>query len=56
MFHLLSTIRHGSRLCYAGSVLHTQPIGLTRTRELMQISAELYGHSSLGIAIWRYSL
>jgi ATP phosphoribosyltransferase regulatory subunit len=27
--------------------LHTQPIGLTRTRELMQIGAELYGHSGL---------
>ncbi len=36
-----------TRLCYAGSVLHTQPIGLTRTRELMQIGAELYGHSGL---------
>ena len=32
-----------ARLCYAGSVLHTQPIGLTRTRELLQIGAELYG-------------
>ena len=36
-----------ARLCYAGSVLHTQPIGLTRTRELLQIGAELYGHSGL---------
>ncbi len=36
-----------ARLCYAGSVLHTQPVGLTRTRELMQIGAELYGHSGL---------
>ncbi|NNM80501.1 MAG: ATP phosphoribosyltransferase regulatory subunit [Gallionella sp.] len=44
--HLLN--RQGvTRLCYAGSVLHTQPIGLTRTRELMQIGAELYGHSGL---------
>jgi ATP phosphoribosyltransferase regulatory subunit len=32
-----------ARLCYAGSVLHTQPMGLTRTRELLQIGAELYG-------------
>ena len=44
--HLLN--RQGvTRLCYAGSVLHTQPIGLTRTRELLQIGAELYGHSGL---------
>jgi ATP phosphoribosyltransferase regulatory subunit len=28
-------------------VLHTQPVGLTRTRELLQIGAELYGHSGL---------
>ncbi len=44
--HLLN--RQGvARLCYAGSVLHTQPVGLTRTRELMQIGAELYGHGGL---------
>lgn len=44
--HLLN--RQGvTRLCYAGSVLHTQPMGLTRTRELLQIGAELYGHSGL---------
>ncbi|HZW24671.1 MAG TPA: ATP phosphoribosyltransferase regulatory subunit [Gallionella sp.] len=44
--HLLN--RQGvARLCYAGSVLHTQPAGLTRTRELLQIGAELYGHSGL---------
>ncbi len=44
--HLLN--RQGvTRLCYAGSVLHTQPVGLTRTRELMQIGAELFGHSGL---------
>jgi ATP phosphoribosyltransferase regulatory subunit len=44
--HLLN--RQGvTRLCYAGSVLHTQPIGLTRTRELLQIGAELYGHAGL---------
>jgi ATP phosphoribosyltransferase regulatory subunit len=36
-----------ARMCYAGSVLHTQPIGLTRTRELLQIGAELYGHGGL---------
>ncbi len=44
--HLLN-LRGVTRLCYAGSVLHTQPIGLTRTRELLQIGAELYGHSGL---------
>ncbi len=44
--HLLN--RQGvARLCYAGSVLHTQPAGLTRTRELLQIGAELYGHTGL---------
>jgi ATP phosphoribosyltransferase regulatory subunit len=44
--HLLN--RKGvARLCYAGSVLHTQPAGLTRTRELLQIGAELYGHGGL---------
>ena len=44
--HLLN--RQGvARLCYAGSVLHTQPRGLTRTRELLQIGAELYGHGGL---------
>ncbi|MFZ5523341.1 MAG: ATP phosphoribosyltransferase regulatory subunit [Pseudomonadota bacterium] len=44
--HLLN--RQGvARLCYAGSVLHTQPVGLTRTRELLQIGAEMYGHGGL---------
>ncbi len=44
--HLLN--RQGvTRLCYAGSVLHTQPVGLTRTRELLQIGAELYGHGGI---------
>jgi ATP phosphoribosyltransferase regulatory subunit len=36
-----------TRLCYAGSVLHTQPAGLMRTRESLQIGAELYGHGGL---------
>ena len=41
--HLLN--RKGvTRLCYSGSVLHTQPAGLMRTREPLQIGAELYGH------------
>lgn len=44
--HLLN--RSGiTRLCYAGSVLHTVPSGLTRTREPFQIGAELYGHAGL---------
>lgn len=44
--HLLN--RRGiTRLCYAGSVLHTLPSGLTRTREPLQIGAELYGHAGL---------
>ena len=44
--HLLN--RQGvTRLCYAGSVLHTQPAGLMRTREPLQIGAELFGHSGL---------
>ncbi len=36
-----------SRLCYAGSVLHTRPMGLTQTREVMQVGAELYGHAGI---------
>ena len=36
-----------TRLCYAGSVLHTAPSGLTSTREPLQIGAELYGHIGL---------
>jgi ATP phosphoribosyltransferase regulatory subunit len=42
--HLLN--RQGvSRLCYAGSVLHAQPAALNRTRELIQLGAEIYGHA-----------
>jgi len=44
--HLLD--RQGvARLCYCGSVLHTRPAGMTRTREPVQIGAELYGHKGL---------
>lgn len=44
--HLLN--RQGvARLCYASSVLHTQPSGLMRTREPLQIGAELYGHAGI---------
>ena len=44
--HLLN--REGvTRLCYAGSVLHTVPSSYTGTREPLQIGAELYGHTGL---------
>lgn len=44
--HLLN--RQGvTRLCYCGSVLHTQPAGVLATREPLQIGAELYGHAGL---------
>ena len=36
-----------NRLCYAGSVLHTLPRGLNRTREPLQIGAEIYGHAGI---------
>jgi ATP phosphoribosyltransferase regulatory subunit len=36
-----------TRLCYCGSVLHTQPSGLHATREPLQIGAEIYGHAGL---------
>jgi ATP phosphoribosyltransferase regulatory subunit len=41
--HLLN--RKGvTRLCYAASVLHTVPSDMNRTREPLQIGAEVYGH------------
>jgi ATP phosphoribosyltransferase regulatory subunit len=44
--HLLN--RGGvTRLCYAGSVLHTLPNGMNRTREPLQIGAEIYGHAGI---------
>ncbi len=44
--HLLN--RSGvTRLCYAGSVLHTVPSELNRTREPLQIGAEIYGHKGV---------
>lgn len=44
--HLLN--RSGvARLCYAGSVLRTRPDGLTRSREPLQIGAEIYGHAGI---------
>jgi len=36
-----------TRLSYAGSVLRTKPDGLARTREPLQIGAELYGHAGI---------
>ena len=44
--HLLN--RAGvTRLCYSGSVLHTLPNGMNRTREPLQIGAEIYGHAGI---------
>src|SRR5574340_1086906 len=44
--HLLN--RQGvTRLCYAGSVLHTLPDGQMQTREPLQIGAELFGHAGI---------
>jgi len=34
-----------NRLCYAGSVLHAQPDGYHRSREPIQLGAELYGEA-----------
>ena len=36
-----------TRLCYANSVLHAVPTGITKTREPLQVGAELYGHSGM---------
>jgi ATP phosphoribosyltransferase regulatory subunit len=36
-----------TRLCYAGSVLHTRPSGLGKSRQPFQVGAELYGHAGL---------
>jgi len=44
--HLLN--RQGVvRLCYAGSVVHTLPDGLMKTREPLQIGTELFGHAGI---------
>ncbi|MFZ5556387.1 MAG: ATP phosphoribosyltransferase regulatory subunit [Pseudomonadota bacterium] len=42
--HLLNR-RGVTRLCYAGSVLRTLPSSMTRTREPLQLGAEIYGHA-----------
>ena len=36
-----------TRLCYAGSVLRTNPDGLAHTRQPMQLGAELFGHAGI---------
>jgi ATP phosphoribosyltransferase regulatory subunit len=36
-----------TRLCYAGSVLRTQPDGLAQSRQPLQIGAELFGHAGV---------
>lgn len=36
-----------TRLCYAGTILHTRGDSLEKTRSPMQIGAELYGHAGL---------
>ena len=44
--HLMNR-RGVNRLCYAGSVLHTPPAGINRSREPLQIGAEIYGHAGI---------
>ena len=36
-----------ARYCYAGTVLHTKPQGLTASRAPLQLGAELFGHEGL---------
>lgn len=44
--HLLN--RQGvARLCYAGSVVHTQPDGVMAAREPLQLGAEIYGYAGV---------
>jgi ATP phosphoribosyltransferase regulatory subunit len=45
--HLLNR-RGVTRLCYAGSVLHTRPASPGATREPIQIGAEIYGEAGSG--------
>lgn len=35
------------RLCYLGTVLHTRPDGFSRSRNPLQVGAELYGHAGI---------
>ncbi len=48
--HVLNR-RGVSRLCYAGSVVHTLPLGLGKSRQPFQVGAELYGHAGLAADI-----
>lgn len=36
-----------ARYCYAGTILHTKPQGLTASRAPLQLGAELFGHESV---------
>ncbi len=45
--HLLGERTGVTRLCYAGSVVHTRPDGATGSREPMQVGAELYGYAGI---------
>lgn len=45
--HLLGARTGVTRLCYAGSVVHTRPDSLMRSREPLQIGAELYGYRGI---------
>ncbi|MEW6352969.1 MAG: ATP phosphoribosyltransferase regulatory subunit [Pseudomonadota bacterium] len=36
-----------TRLCYLDTVLHTRPDGFSRSRNPLQVGAELYGHSGV---------
>lgn len=45
--HLLAERAGVTRLCYAGSVVHSRPIGVTSSREPLQLGAELYGYAGV---------
>lgn len=45
-----------TRLCYAGTVLRTKADGLARTREPLQVGAEIYGHAGIESDIEVYGL
>ncbi|POZ62727.1 ATP phosphoribosyltransferase regulatory subunit [Chromobacterium alticapitis] len=45
--HLLGERTGVTRLCYAGSVVHSRPSGLTSSREPLQVGAELYGYAGI---------
>lgn len=49
--HLLSANNGINRLCYAGSVLHARPDGFLKTREPLQVGAELYGFTDIAADI-----